>query len=69
MIYTYVGVRCMGNSYRASIYINGKRKQLGVSSPAKNVGTNLQTLVESFGLEWKNINGTLRDATPDLGAY
>ncbi len=38
-------------------------------SPAKNAGTNLQALIESFGLEWKTIEGTVRDATPDLGAY
>lgn len=38
-------------------------------SPAKNAGTNLQALIESFGLEWKTINGTVRDATPDMGAY
>lgn len=46
------------------------------NSPCKNVGTNKQTLVESFNLEWKTFNNTItgnagvaRDATPDLGAY
>lgn len=38
-------------------------------SPAKNTGGNYQTLIESFGLEWKTIEGTNRDSTPDLGAY
>lgn len=42
MIYTYVGVRCMGNSYRASIYINGKRKQLGVFKTAEDAGSAFQ---------------------------
>ena len=42
---------------------------LQAGSPAKNAGTNLQALIESWGLEWKTIEGTVRDATPDMGAY
>ena len=38
-------------------------------SPAINQGENVQTLIESFGLPWTDINGNPRDNTPTIGAY
>lgn len=49
--------------------ING---YLQSGSPAINQGEDLQALIESFGvdgMEWKDINGNVRDDTPDIGAY
>ena len=42
---------------------------LSSTSPCIDAGEDLQTLVESFGLEWKDINGVARGSTPDIGAY
>jgi len=38
-------------------------------SYAINSGKNIKTLVESFGLEWKDINGIARTSTPNIGAF
>jgi hypothetical protein len=38
-------------------------------SPAINQGENIQTLIESYGLPWTDINGNPRDNTPTIGAY
>ena len=50
---------------------------LQATSPAKNYGTDLQALVESFGLEWKSFdnpyvswsNPVLRGSNPSVGAW
>jgi hypothetical protein len=43
--------------------------RLKTSSPAIGTGKNLQTLIESFGLDWKDLNGNIRTNTPNMGAY
>jgi len=42
---------------------------VGVNSPARNQGDNLQSLVESLGLQWTDRFGTPRDNTPTLGSF
>lgn len=42
---------------------------IGLNSPARNAGEDLQALIESFGLPWSDIDGNLRDNSPDIGAY
>jgi len=42
---------------------------VGVNSPARNQGENLQSLVESLGLQWTDRFGTPRDNTPTLGSF
>ena len=42
---------------------------LNANSPAINHGKNIQTLIESMGLEWVDIEGNPRDSSPDIGAY
>jgi hypothetical protein len=39
------------------------------NSPSRNAGEDLRTLIESFGLPWTDIDGNLRDNSPDIGAY
>jgi hypothetical protein len=39
------------------------------NSPSRNAGEDLQALIESFGLPWTDIDGNLRDNSPDIGAY
>jgi hypothetical protein len=43
--------------------------RLRSGSFAIHTGKDLKSLVESFGLEWTDINGTARSSTPDIGAY
>ena len=41
-------------------------------SPCINAGVDLQSEIEGWGIEgveWKAIDGTARDANPDMGAY
>ena len=42
---------------------------LSENSPAIGAGEDLQTMIESFGLEWKSINGVPRGNSPSMGAY
>jgi len=55
------------------LFLNEVRERNGYviksNSPAKNKGKNLQSLIESMGYEWRDINGNLRDASPTIGAY
>jgi hypothetical protein len=43
--------------------------ELQSGSPAINAGEDVQTLIESMGLPWADINGNPRDNTPTIGAY
>lgn len=43
--------------------------EIKFDSPARRRGENVQTLIESFGLPWTDINGNPRDNKPTIGAY
>jgi len=51
------------------LFTGGVDFTLQGGSPAKNNGANLQSLIEGFGLEWKDKNGVSRDSSPSCGAY
>ena len=39
------------------------------SSPAINVGVNVQSIIEGFNIPYTDIDGNSLDSTPDAGAY
>ena len=43
--------------------------RLDAGSSAIDRGKDIKSLVESFGLEWKNVDGVPRTQTPNIGAY
>ena len=55
------------------LFVNNVRERNGYvissNSPARNTGGDLQAFIESKGLPWTDIDGNLRDNTPDIGAY
>lgn len=55
------------------LFRNNIRKSNGyvidVNSPARNVGEDMREFLESKGLPWADIEGNLRDSSPDLGAF
>ena len=55
------------------LFVNNVRERngyiIGSNSPAINAGQNLQSFIESKGLPWTDIDGNLRDSSPDVGAY
>ena len=54
-------------------FVNNVRERNGYvissNSPAINAGSDLRVFIESKGLPWTDIEGNLRDNTPDIGAY
>lgn len=55
------------------LFVNNVRGKNGYvissNSPALNAGYDLKNFIESKGLPWTDIDGNLRDSSPDLGAY
>ena len=54
--------------FTTTAYSTNWEGSLQGNSPAINAGGNYQSLIEGFGLEWKDINGIPRDSSPDIGA-
>jgi len=54
--------------FKTTTYSTNWDGSLEPNSPCIKAGGNYKALIESLGLEWKDINGNVRSSTPDIGA-